>query len=259
MGLGVGVIRFGGGISPVGLARTRVLEWVPGRCQPKYSPRFLAFSPPATQLECLIGPLSRLKTLADPKTLRSREAACLVPGCVLDPAGLTSDKTQIMTEQYRVRVANDSTFFAAAHFITYDHDVCEALHGHNFVTAVTVEGPLNRNQYVVDFVALNRLVGELLAELDHRVLLPMEHDQIRVAVHGEEVEVRFPGRRWVFPRNECALLPLANTTVELLTRHLAQGLLARLSAVTGFEEFRVTVEIEESPGWSATCSLGSLA
>lgn len=164
-----------------------------------------------------------------------------------------------MTEQYRVRVASDSTFFAAAHFITYDHDVCEAIHGHNFATAVTVEGPLNRNQYVVDFVALNKLVGELLSELDHRVLLPMEHDQICVAECGEEVEVRFPGRRWVFPRNECALLPLANTTVELLARHLAQGLLTRLSVATGFEQFRVTVTIEESPGWSATCSLGSLA
>lgn len=158
-----------------------------------------------------------------------------------------------MPERYKVRVADTSTVFASAHFITYDRNTCEPLHGHNFATAVTVEGPLDENYYVVDFVALKKLVCELLAELDHRVLLPTEHDQIQVESHGDEVEVRFPGRRWVFPRSECALLPIANTTVELLARHLAQTLTARLPPKIDTSKSVVTVEIEETPGWSATC------
>ncbi len=162
-----------------------------------------------------------------------------------------------MPEQFRVRIADDSTGFASAHFITYDRDTCEPLHGHNFATTVTVEGPLDENRYVVDFVALKKIVGELLTELDHRVLLPMEHDQIQVELQGEEVEVRFPGRRWVFPHSECALLPLANTTVELLARHLARALVDRLSQTMGNTRFEVTVEIEESPGWSATCRVSA--
>ncbi len=165
------------------------------------------------------------------------------------------NEIRIMSEQYRVRVADDSTVFASAHFITYDRDTCEPLHGHNFATAVTVEGPLDENHYVVDFVALKKLVGELLAELDHRVLLPMEHEQIQVEARDEEVEVRFPGRRWVFPLAECALLPLANTTVELLARHLAQSLVRRLVPAMEHSVFEVEVEVEESPGWSATCRL----
>jgi 6-pyruvoyltetrahydropterin/6-carboxytetrahydropterin synthase len=166
-----------------------------------------------------------------------------------------------MPEQYSVRVADDSTVFASAHFITYDHATCEPLHGHNFATAVTVEGPLDENHYVVDFVVLKKIVCELLAELDHRVLLPTQHDQIRVEQRDEEIEVHFPGRRWVFPRSECALLPVANTTVELLARHLAQATLDRLSHQAGSSEFVVVVEVEESPGWSATCRVtgGDLA
>lgn len=160
-----------------------------------------------------------------------------------------------MTERFSIRIADASTFFAAAHFITYDRATCEALHGHNFVTSVTVEGPLDENHYVFDFVALKEIVAELLAELDHRVLLPTGHDQIRVEVQGEEVEVRFPGRRWVFPRSECALLPVANTTVELLARHLAQALVDRLSGSGGRDDLQVAVRVEESPGWSATCCL----
>ena len=160
-----------------------------------------------------------------------------------------------MSERYSVRVADSSTFFASAHFITYDRDVCEPLHGHNFATAVTVEGPLDENHYVVDFVALRKIVEELLAELDHRVLLPMEHDRIRVDERGEEIEVHFSGRRWVFPRAECALLPVANTTVELLARHMAQKVVHKLSSVGRAGEYVVTVEVEEAPGWSATCRL----
>ncbi|MHB8898842.1 MAG: 6-pyruvoyl trahydropterin synthase family protein [Thermoguttaceae bacterium] len=171
------------------------------------------------------------------------------------PAVLAYHKIRVMTEHYRVRVADDSTVFAACHFITYDGGVCEPLHGHNFRTSVTVEGSLDRNQYVVDFVALKKMVAARLAELDHRVLLPTAHDQIRVEVRGDEVEVLFPGRRWVFPRSECALLPVANTTAELLARHLAQGLIAPLSAAIGDNQFRVLVEVEESPGWSATCGM----
>ncbi len=160
-----------------------------------------------------------------------------------------------MTERFSIRIADPSTFFAAAHFITYDRDTCEALHGHNFVTSVTVQGPLDENHYVFDFVALKKIVDKLLAELDHRVLLPTQHEQIRVEVQGEEVEVRFPGRRWIFPHSECALLPLANTTVELLARHLARTLADRLSDSGGGDDLRVTVRVEESPGWSATCCL----
>ena len=167
------------------------------------------------------------------------------------------DETWIMPEQYRVRIADDSTVFASAHFITYDRDTCEPLHGHNFRVAVTVTGPLDENHYVVDFVALKKIVMELLAELDHRVLLPTKHEQIRVETLGEEVEVFFPGRRWLFPRSECALLPLANTTVELLARHLASGLVDRLAPLTGGGRSDVTVEVEESPGWSAACRLST--
>ena len=161
----------------------------------------------------------------------------------------------MMSERYQVRIADDSTFFAAAHFITYDRETCEPLHGHNFGVAVTVAGPLDENHYVVDFVALKKMVVELLAEWDHRVLLPAEHEQIRVNLEGEEVEVIYPGRRWVFPRCECVLLPVANTTVELLARQLAVALTNRLSNLPGSPDFEVTVDVEESPGWSATCRL----
>ena len=160
-----------------------------------------------------------------------------------------------MVERFRLRIREDSLCFSAAHFITYGGGVCEPLHGHDFAVGVEVAGPLDENHYVVDFVALKKILAELVGELDHRVLLPTRHEKIRLEIRDTEVEAAFPGRRWVFPRAECALLPLANTTVELLARHLAEGLRDRLVALRGEGELEVAVEVGESPGCSAVCRL----
>ena len=41
-----------------------------------------------------------------------------------------------------------------------------------------------------------------------------------------EVVATFEDRRWVFPRGDCVLLPVPNTTAEMLARYIGQQLLA---------------------------------
>ena len=59
-----------------------------------------------------------------------------------------------MPERFRVRLDKEYHVFSASHFITFQGDVCEQLHGHNYRVAVEVDGPLDENHYVVDFIAL---------------------------------------------------------------------------------------------------------
>lgn len=129
--------------------------------------------------------------------------------------------------RYSVRLAKEESIFSAAHFITFNGDVCERLHGHNYRVEVELAGPLDANQYVFDFIALRDAVRALAAELDHRVLLPTQHPAIRVSGNDTEVTAIFAERRWIFPRGDCALLPVANTTAELLARYLGERLLER--------------------------------
>src|SRR5258708_11297254 len=58
--------------------------------------------------------------------------------------------------------------FSAGHFITYDGNHCERLHGHNYRVAVEVEAPLDGNSYAFDFIALRDRTREITDELDHR-------------------------------------------------------------------------------------------
>jgi 6-pyruvoyltetrahydropterin/6-carboxytetrahydropterin synthase len=151
-------------------------------------------------------------------------------------------------EQYHVRVTKDYLVFSAAHFITFNGDVCERLHGHNYRVAAEVFGPLDENQYVIDFIALRDALKSIVDDLDHRVLLPTEHPMIRVSEDEREVEAKFRQLRWVFPRGDCVLLPVANTTAELLARYIGLRLYDALANRAIARPAKMLIEVDECFG-----------
>ena len=153
-----------------------------------------------------------------------------------------------MDDSYRVRLTKEYLVFSAAHFITFAGNICERLHGHNYGLEIEIEGPLDENAYVIDFIALRDTAKEIVDTLDHRVLLPTEHQQIKVTVEGLEVIARFEERRWVFPKDDCILLPVPNTTAELLARHIGQELISKLGLGEKTRYHRLTVGVDENRG-----------
>ena len=159
------------------------------------------------------------------------------------------------SETFRVRVTKDHLVFSAAHFITFNGNICERLHGHNWRTAVELTGPLDENSYVFDFIALRDRLQEIVNQLDHRVLLPTQHEAIRVTESEREVEATFEDRRWIFPREDCVLLPVANTTAELIARWIAGELRPSVEVQNGASISTIQVEVEENFGQWAICEL----
>ena len=162
-----------------------------------------------------------------------------------------------MAATFNIRLEKEHHVFSAAHFITFAGDVCERLHGHNYRVAVEIFGPLDENQYVVDFIAVRDELKKLTDELDHRVLLPDRHPLIQVTVEEREVTAVFTpdGRRWVFPRGDCAILPLANTTAELLARYLAERLGNALEQRLAFRAKLIRLAVDENHGQWGVCEL----
>lgn len=160
-----------------------------------------------------------------------------------------------MAERFSVRVTKDHLTFCSGHFITFAGSQCERLHGHNYRVAVEVEGPLDQNHYVFDFIALKTYVEALTQELDHRMMLPTDSDLIKVIPTGAQIEVRFGERHWSFPKDDCVLLPIANTTAELLARYLAERLRQCLAEKADYRPTVLRVEVEESPGQAARVEL----
>lgn len=160
-----------------------------------------------------------------------------------------------MPEKYRVRLSKENMVFSAAHFITFNGNVCERLHGHNYHVTATVHGELDENYYVIDFIALRDSLAAIVGELDHHMLLPTKHGTIHVRADTREVEVTHEDRRWVFPRGDCLLLPLENTTAELLARYIGGQLLDAILEKTGLLPAKLVVEVDENEGQWGVCEL----
>jgi 6-pyruvoyltetrahydropterin/6-carboxytetrahydropterin synthase len=157
-----------------------------------------------------------------------------------------------MTERYKVRVTKDHLVFCSGHFISYEGDKCERLHGHNYRATVEIEGDLDANYYVFDFIALKQRTKAITDELDHRMMLATQNRLIRVEEKAKGIQVRYRDREWLFPRDDCVLLPIENTTTELLARYIAHRLLEDLRRQHGFEPQVLRIEVEENIGQSAT-------
>jgi len=162
-----------------------------------------------------------------------------------------------MSERYTVRVAGSKLTFAAAHFITFDDGECEPLHGHDFRIVVELAGPLGPRQYVVDFTEVEAMMAELIAPLDHRVLLAEDHPEMEIVEQDAHYAIRLGRQRWLLPREGCTLVPVENTTAESMAEWLAQELIEQIEERTGIQPDWLAVEYHEGPGYSARFSLGT--
>jgi 6-pyruvoyltetrahydropterin/6-carboxytetrahydropterin synthase len=155
---------------------------------------------------------------------------------------------------FRVSVTKDYLLFAAAHFITFRGHRCEALHGHNYRVGVCVEGTTDDEvHWVLDFSDLKQIVRGLIAEVDHRVLLPTESAKLRLEEAAGRITVHvFDEARYVFPTHDCVRLPVPNTTVEMIAGYFAGRVRDALRERGVGTLTRLELEVEESPGQSAT-------
>jgi len=154
---------------------------------------------------------------------------------------------------FRIRVNHENLKFSSAHFVLFGHGKCESLHGHNYRAWAELEGSLQPSDYVMDFLAVKPLLKQICEHLDHRVLLPTENEDLKIARGNAVVEAIYGTKRYSFPTEDVLLLPIHNATAELLARYIC-GLLrneiVRQHGGKGITTIRVGVQ--ESFGQEAS-------
>jgi 6-pyruvoyltetrahydropterin/6-carboxytetrahydropterin synthase len=154
--------------------------------------------------------------------------------------------------RFEVHVSKDYLTFCSGHFITYDGSRCETLHGHNYRASIRLAGQPDANFYVYNFVTIKRMMKQICDELDHRMLLPEQNPLITLEDDGANTVARYKDRVYSFPTSDVVLLPIPNTTAEMLARHLCGRARAWLQeAGDAAHLISIEIEVEESPGQSA--------
>ena len=155
---------------------------------------------------------------------------------------------------FRVQVSKDYLVFASAHFITFKGHQCETLHGHNYRVGVAVEGAVEAETlFVLDFSVLKQITRRLVDEIDHKVLLPTENPKLAFREEGARLAVDYFGEpTYVFPKRDCALLPIKNSTAEMLAQYLGARVREELGRGGYGHLTLLEFEVEENYGQSAT-------
>src|SRR6185312_6683819 len=147
---------------------------------------------------------------------------------------------------WSVLIERGNLGFSAAHFITFDDQTAEPLHGYNYAVRVVVVGALTAHSYVLDFVALKTITREICKELDHQFLLPRQSKHLKITERPDEWEIQFADQRYLLPRTSVVVLPVDNATAERLAEYLAGRISERLRAQHVTNLATITVGVEET-------------
>lgn len=143
--------------------------------------------------------------------------------------------------------------FSSAHFLIFDSKSAEKLHGHNYQVRVEIGVPseieLSAQGYFIDFNVFKKYIKARLDQWDEMVLLPADHPEMKISKKAPSLEVRFRDRFYVFPENEVHLLKVTNTSVEQLSRILAEDFFREFQK---YQVSKIEVWVEETQGQSAS-------
>jgi 6-pyruvoyltetrahydropterin/6-carboxytetrahydropterin synthase len=119
---------------------------------------------------------------------------------------------------------------------------------------VAVEGSVDEEAFfVLDFSILKQIARRLVDEIDHKVLLPVQNPKLAFHEDGDRLRVDYFGEpTYVFPRRDCALLEIQNSTAEMLAQYIGTRVRDELNR-SGYTHLTLLeLEVEENYGQSAT-------
>jgi len=140
--------------------------------------------------------------------------------------------------------------FSSCHFIPM-HEKCSRLHGHTYVVRMKLEGELDDDGMVMDFVVLKKKLRSMVAEMDHKVLLPASSKIVSISEKDGSVEVTSCKKRYVFPAEDVLLLDIPTTTAEEMAKMMAEQMIRDIVFPKTVKS--VSVGLDEERGQTAWC------
>ena len=98
--------------------------------------------------------------------------------------------------------------FSSAHIIP-EYEKCGRIHGHTYAVHIKIVGKPDSKGIIVDFTLVKSALKEIIADLDHRILIPEKSKTVEIEKQSNSVNITFLGKSYVFPVDDCMFLPLA--------------------------------------------------
>ncbi len=142
---------------------------------------------------------------------------------------------------YYIDVKDSRNKFSAAHFLLLEKThKCSRLHGHNYTVNVSIQGPLDKDYFVVDFVKVKQKLQDIVEVLDHHILIPTKSEVLKYKIKDEEVSIDAAGKKYVIPKGDICFLPIPATTSENLAKYIFDLIKPE------FEKYKLKISVGET-------------
>jgi 6-pyruvoyltetrahydropterin/6-carboxytetrahydropterin synthase len=131
--------------------------------------------------------------------------------------------------------------FSSAHIIP-EYEKCGRLHGHSYGVHIKIKGKTDSKGIIMDFSLVKDSLREITNTLDHKILVPKKGKSITIKQLKDHIEIILLDKRYVFPVNDCVLLPIESTSAENLASYILEKFIDQTSLPEKIEEIEIGVD-----------------
>ena len=134
--------------------------------------------------------------------------------------------------------------FSAAHIIP-EYEKCGRLHGHSYAIHAKIYGQKDKKGIIIDFSVIKRELKDIANHLDHYILIPGKNPSISITESDDQITLTFQEKTYVFPRNDCLILPIQSTSAENIALYILETVYKKIK-----DEWQLTkIEIGVDEGY----------
>lgn len=158
---------------------------------------------------------------------------------------------------YSLEISKDRFKFSSSHFTIFSETQAETLHGHNYQVGLSVEFKKldAETGLAAEFSEVKTVMEQACQSLDEKILLPTDSPFLSIGETDSNLEVRYGQRFYSFPKEDCVMLPVVNTSSECLAEWLFEELEPAMTALGGLQ---LAISIQETRGQSVTFRKGRI-
>lgn len=143
--------------------------------------------------------------------------------------------------------------FSAAHFTIFSETKRERLHGHNYSVAATLHiKQIKAHGITFDYTIFKRKLKQVCQQLDSYCLLPEKSPYLHIIDHDPHYKVEFNQETMFFLKKDTLLLPITNTTLEILSQWFLNQLANDLDFIQQHDITALSIQVFNTPNQSAT-------
>ena len=131
--------------------------------------------------------------------------------------------------------------FSSAHILP-EYEKCGRLHGHTYAVHAKVVGKPDEKGIILDFTILKDALRETAGILDHRILIPEKSGVVSIERENDSIKLNSLGKLYVFPMNDCVLLPISSTSAEKLAQYILEAIIEKIPLSKQIESIEIGVD-----------------